>query len=62
MKKQKFQTPAGMHDILREDQKYFEKIYNIAVNIANFYNFDKITTPILEQAEIFQPKAGIYWQ
>jgi histidyl-tRNA synthetase len=58
MKKQKFQTPAGMHDILREDQKYFEKIYNIAVNIANFYNFDKITTPILEQAEIFQRGTG----
>ena len=58
MKKQKFQTPTGMHDILPDDQRYFEKIHNVAKSIANFYNFDKITTPILEKAEIFERGTG----
>jgi histidyl-tRNA synthetase len=58
MKRPKFQTPLGMHDILPREQKYFEKIYNITKNIADFYNFGKISTPILEQAEIFEKGTG----
>ncbi len=58
MKKPKFQTPLGMHDILPDEQRYFEKIYNTAKSIANFYNFGKITTPILEYAEIFEKGTG----
>ena len=58
MKKQKYQTPTGMHDILPEDQKYYQKVYNTAENIANFYNFGKITTPILEQTELFEKGTG----
>ncbi len=59
MKKTKFQAPTGMHDILPEEQKYFQKIYNVCENIANFYNFKKIDTPVLEETELFAKGTGL---
>ena len=58
-RKLKFQTPTGMHDILPKDQAYFRKIYNVVENIANFYGFGKIDTPILEQSELFSKGVGL---
>ena len=59
MKKPKFQSPTGMHDILPEDEKYFQKIYDIVKEIASFYNFQKIETPILEESELFSRGVGL---
>ena len=58
MKKLKFQSPTGMHDILPEQQKYFKKIYDIVSSVADFYGFGKIDTPILENIEIFARGTG----
>ena len=58
-KKPKFQSPTGMHDILPEEQKYFQKIYNVCENAANFYGFNKIDTPIVEEAELFSRGVGL---
>lgn len=58
MAKIKYQTPTGMHDILSSQQKYFDKILSETSKIANFYNFSKIETPILEDAEIFLRGVG----
>ena len=58
MEKIKFQSLTGMHDILPEDQKYYKKIYDTVSSIAEFYNFGKIDTPILEDAEIFSKGVG----
>ncbi len=58
-KKPKFQAPTGMHDILPEEQKYFQKIHNVCEDIANFYGFQKIETPILEEAELFSRGLGL---
>jgi histidyl-tRNA synthetase len=58
-KSQKFQTPTGMHDILPEDQKYFQKIYEVVEEITDFYGFHKIDTPILEDAELFARGVGL---
>ena len=58
-KKPKFQTPTGMHDILPEEQKYFQKIYDVVENIASFYGFQKIETPILEETELFSKGIGL---
>lgn len=58
-KKPKFQTPTGMHDILPEDQRYFQKIQNTCEDIANFYGFQRIETPILEEAELFSRGLGL---
>ncbi len=58
MKKPKFQSPTGMHDILPEDQKYFQKVYDVISDIADFYGFGKIDTPIVEDAELFSRGTG----
>jgi len=59
MKKPRFQSPTGMHDILPELAPYFQKIHKTAENTAFFYNFGKIETPILEKAELFSRGIGI---
>lgn len=48
-----------MHDILPEEQKYFKKIYDIVSDIADFYGFGKIDTPILEETELFSKGIGL---
>jgi histidyl-tRNA synthetase len=58
-KKPKFQSPTGMHDISASEQKYFQKIYEVSENIANFYQFQKIETPILEETELFSKGIGL---
>ncbi len=59
MKKNRPQTLTGMHDILPEEQFYFRKILDVAEKIANFYNFQKIDTPIVEQADLFSKGTGL---
>ncbi|MBM3250968.1 MAG: histidine--tRNA ligase [Candidatus Nealsonbacteria bacterium] len=59
MKKPKFQSPSGMHDILPEEQKYYQKIYEVVSNIADFYGFGKIETPVLEETELFSKGIGL---
>ena len=59
MKSSKFQSPSGMHDILPEDQKYYKKIYDTVSDIATFYGFGKIDTPVLEDAELFSKGIGL---
>ena len=48
-----------MHDILADDQRYFEKIYETIKKVADFYNFQKIETPILEDTELFSKGTGL---
>ncbi len=57
-KKPKFQSPTGMHDILPENQKYYRRIYDVVLNIADFYGFGKIDTPIVEETELFSKAIG----
>lgn len=57
--KLKFQSPTGMHDILGEDYRYYKRINEIVENIAGFYNFENIETPILEQQELFSKGIGL---
>ncbi len=58
MKKAKFQKPTGMHDILPEKQKYFQKINSICKTIVNFYGFKRIDTPILEESALYEKGTG----
>ncbi len=55
----KIQSISGMHDILPEDQPYFQKINKAVESIANYYGFSKIETPILEFAEVFSKSVGV---
>ncbi|OHA63005.1 MAG: histidine--tRNA ligase [Candidatus Wildermuthbacteria bacterium RIFCSPHIGHO2_01_FULL_45_20] len=58
MAKIKYQTPSGMHDILSEDYAYYEKVYEIVNDIARFYGFGRIQTPVLEDAALFEKGTG----
>jgi len=53
-----FQAPKGMRDVLPQDQPWWEKIEKVVKDLAEFYNFQKIETPILEQASLFQRTVG----
>jgi len=55
----KFQRPKGVRDIPPPEQKYFRKIYNVVENIASFYRFQKIETPVLEETELFSKGIGL---
>ena len=57
-KRQKFQRPTGMRDILPDEQLYFEKIYRTVDGVARFYDFGKIDTPIVEDLELYEKGTG----
>src|SRR3989338_4317611 len=59
MKRLRFQTPTGMHDVLPEDEPFYQRIMRVAQEIAQFYGFQKIDTPILEDAELFSRGVGL---
>lgn len=58
MSKEKYQNLTGMHDILPEDQVFYKKINKVLEGVSHYYSFDKIETPILEFAEVFQKAVG----
>ncbi|MDD4358486.1 MAG: histidine--tRNA ligase [Candidatus Pacebacteria bacterium] len=53
-----YQTPTGMHDIYGKEQLFYDKVEETAKKIADFYSFQKITTPILEDQELFIRSVG----
>ena len=56
--KNKFQSLTGMHDVLPEDQVYFKKVQKAVESVSNYYSFQKIETPILEDVEVFAKAVG----
>jgi len=58
VKPELFQSPKGMHDILPAEWILRDKVYKVAKEIAEFYNFSKIETPILENVELFVRGVG----
>jgi len=57
--KNKIQRVSGMHDILPEEQYSFNKIYDVCKHIADFYDFKKIDTPILENSDLYIKGTGL---
>jgi len=53
-----FQSPKGMRDILPIDQPWWEKVRKETEEIAWFYNFSRIDTPILESTDLFERSIG----
>jgi histidyl-tRNA synthetase len=58
MSRQLFTTPTGMHDILPEDNPYWEKVRQEVFEMAKFYGFGYIETPILEHRGVFEKSLG----
>lgn len=51
-------TPKGMHDILPSEAAWWAKVQKAAEKITDFYGFNKIETPVLEQAALFERGVG----
>lgn len=48
-----------MHDILPEDQIYFQKVQRVTESLVSFYGFEKIDTPLLEFLELYEKGTGL---
>ena len=57
-RKRQFSAIPGMFDILPNDYPLWLKVEKIVSSVANFYGFAKITTPILEDEELFIKGTG----
>ena len=58
MAKKIIQNPRGTRDILPEEQRYFDFIYAVADAESRRSGFDKIETPIIEDASLFERGVG----
>lgn len=54
----KIQAPRGTHDILPEEQKYWNKIRTVVSQVAVGYGFKRIDTPIFEDTRLFVKGTG----
>ena len=52
------QAPKGMHDILPQDQPWWDKVRKELNFISSNYNFLRIETPLLEFEEVFEKSLG----
>jgi histidyl-tRNA synthetase len=57
-KKELISSLRGMHDILPEDQIYWDKVHKVTFNIAKFYGFGYLETPIIEETSLFKRTLG----
>lgn len=57
-KRETISSVKGMHDILPEDAPYWEKVRRVVFDVADFYGFGYLETPILEPSELFTLSSG----
>jgi histidyl-tRNA synthetase len=58
LKAKQIQSVKGMHDILPEDQKYWRYVQKKAESLVEYYGFERIETPVLEQTDLFVRTSG----
>ena len=51
-------TPKGMHDILPAEHPWWDRVRRAVSELADFYNFQRIETPLLEFAALFERGVG----
>lgn len=47
------QAAKGMHDVLPEEQVWRDRIRQAGADLASFYGFGRLETPVLEQVDLF---------
>ena len=57
-KKIRIQAPKGVHDILPEEQKYWDRMRTVVAQIANNYGFKRIDVPVFEDVRLFIKGTG----
>lgn len=58
--KNNFQKPRGFRDMLPEDSKTIQRLYNIFIEICNSFNFWEIKMPLLESTNLFKRSLGFH--
>jgi histidyl-tRNA synthetase len=58
-RKETFTTPKGLRDIRNEDYYLFQGFFEKAQEVAIYYGFQPIETPILEHEELFTTSVGV---
>jgi len=58
MSKDNFNKPRGTRDLLFDDYKIFDFIFQTAKNLFNVYNFKRISTPSFEKLSVFTEGIG----
>ncbi|MDP3794365.1 MAG: histidine--tRNA ligase [bacterium] len=58
MPKQLIQAPKGMHDILPQDQQYWNVLRAAGEAVLRVYGFERIDVPLVEAAELFLRGVG----
>lgn len=53
-------SPKGMRDIIGDEYLLYQGFFERAQEIAHYYGFSGITTPILEHEELFRRGVGAY--
>lgn len=54
----KFQAPTGMHDLFGDDLSVIKKISDTASHLADYYGFQQVDTPIMEDIQIYEKSTG----
>lgn len=57
-RRKNYQAPRGMRDVFATEWYWFDKFLTSAKKISEFYGFQRIETPILENAAIFDKGVG----
>ncbi len=57
-KKDGFQAPKGMRDIIGDDYYKFQGFFEKAQEVSLYYGFKPIETPMLEQEDVFKTTIG----
>lgn len=58
MAKPRFQNITGMPDILPRDRRVFGMVEDACFKVSSYYGYERIETPVLEYAEIFEKGTG----
>lgn len=51
--KRTYSLLRGTHDILPKEEKYWKAFYHTAENLADYFQFGRLETPVLEEANLF---------
>jgi len=57
-KKEQISTLKGMHDILPKEQPWWDKVHQVVFDIAKFYGFGLVRTPVVEKLDLFERPLG----
>lgn len=53
-----WQTLKGFRDVLPVEQKYYKAVKGAAINLANYFGYKRVETPVLEETSLFVKGTG----